>query len=166
MTAEDFKREAETLLPILTTVAQRYMPRREDAEDVAQDVLMKLWGMLDELHSPMAALARVLTRNFCIDRIRRHHDTVELTPTSDRIMTAASRNSDNPQQEMIDRMMLSIEHLPLKQQLVLRLRHMDGLSTAEISKLTGDSEVAIRQSLSRARQGVRRLYTKSTTSRK
>lgn len=163
MTAEEFKREAETLQPILTTVAQRYLSRLEDAEDVAQDVLMKLWNMLDELHSPMAALARVLTRNFCIDRIRRHHTTVEINSASDRITALNYHNTDNPQQEMIDRMMQSIEHLPPKQQLVLRLRHMEGLSTAEISKLIGDSEVAIRQSLCRARQGVRTFYIKSTT---
>lgn len=163
MTAEEFKREAETLQPILTTVALRYLSRQEDAEDVVQDVLMKLWDMLEELHSPMAALARVLTRNFCIDRIRRHHNTVELNSENSKIIALNNSNTDNPQQEMIDQMMQSIEHLSPKQQLVLRLRHMEGLSTAEISKLTGDSEVAIRQSLCRARQGVRILYMKSTT---
>lgn len=157
MTAEDFKQEAENVRPLLDDIAQRYLHNKEDAEDVVQDVLVKLWAMLDDLHRPIGALARVLTRNLCIDHIRRHPILLELD--SAKVQTVPP---PNPQNEMIERMMSVVEHLPPKQQLILRLRHMNGMSITEISQLTGDSEANVRKILSRARLGVRALYGKST----
>lgn len=157
MTAEEFKQETESVKALLTDVARRYLHSKEDAEDIVQDVLVKLWDMHDELHRPMTALARVLARNLCVDHIRRHPVLLELN--------AANIKEDGlslqPQNEMIERMMQVVEHLPPKQQLILRLRHMNGMSFTEISQLTGDSEANVRQILCRARQGVRDLYSKS-----
>lgn len=153
MTAEEFKQEAESMQENLRVIALRYLHNKEDAEDIVQDVLLKLWGMRDDLHRPVVALARVLTRNFCIDYIRRHPTLLELNA-----MKAQDTPSPNPQNEMIDRMIKVMELLPPKQQLILKLRHMNGLSFTEISQLTGDSEANVRQILCRARQGVRALY--------
>lgn len=168
MTAEEFKREAEKLQPILVGVAERYLHNREDAEDIVQDVCVKLWGMLDDLRLPLAPLARVLTRNFCVNHIRQHTDLQELDSESGSavLRNARSENDEaeygasSPQQEMIDRMMRSVEHLPPKQQLVIRLRHMEGMTTADIARLTGDTEANVRQTLCRARQNIRKLYNK------
>lgn len=157
MTAGDFKQEAEKVQPLLIATAQRYLHNKEDAEDVVQDVLMKLWAMLDDLHRPIIALARVLTRNLCIDHIRRHPILLELD--SAKVQTVPA---PNPRNEMIEHMMSVVEHLPPKQQLILRLRHMNGMSVAEISHLIGDSEANVRQILCRARKGVRTLYSKNT----
>lgn len=153
MTAEEFKQEAESMQENLRVIALRYLHNKEDAEDIVQDVLLKLWGMRDDLHRPVVALARVLTRNFCIDYIRRHPTLLELNA-----MKTQDTPSPNPQNEMIDRMIKVMELLPPKQQLILKLRHMNGLSFMEISQLTGDSEANVRQILCRARQGVRALY--------
>lgn len=164
MTAEEYKQEAEELRPKLTREAMRYLHSREDAEDVVQDALVKLWNMLEDLHSPMARLAHILTRNLCIDHIRRHRDLPQLADTDNAQILNIGNDMRNAraQAEMIERMMRSIEHLPPKQQLVLRLRHLDGMSTADIAQLTGDNEAAIRQTLCRARQGVRKMYTKAS----
>lgn len=156
MTAEEFKQEMESVKPLLTDVAQRYLHNKDDAEDIVQDVLIKLWGMRDELHRPMIALARILTRNLCIDHLRRHPVLLELNAVH-----AKEGTSLSPQYEMIERMMDVVDHLPSKQQLVLRLRHMDGMSFTEISQLTGDSEANVRQILCRARQSVKTLYCKN-----
>lgn len=153
MTAEEFQQESGSVQPTLISIARRYLHNKEDAEDIVQDVLVKLWGMRDELHRPMTAFASVLTRNHCIDHIRRHPVLLELNAVKGEETAPA-----NSQGEMIERMMKVMEHLPPKQQLILRLRHMNGMSFAEISQLTGDSEVNIRQILCRARQGIRTLY--------
>lgn len=162
MTAEEYKQEAEELRSKLTHEAMRYLHNKEDAEDIVQDALLKLWDMLDDQHSPMARLAHVLTRNLCIDHIRRHPELAQLNgPSCPQIFNIGTdAGAARTQNEMIERMMQSIGHLPPKQQLVLRLRHMDGMSTAAIAQLTGDNEAAIRQTLCRARQGVRKMYTK------
>lgn len=156
MTAEDFKQETEGIKSILTEMAQRFLHNKEDAEDIVQDVLIKLWGMRVELHRPMIALARVLTRNLCIDHLRRHPVLLELNAVN-----AQEGTSSSSQSEMIERMMNVVDHLPPKQQLVLRLRHMNGMSFTEISQLTGDSEANVRQILCRARQNVKAIYCKN-----
>lgn len=158
MTAEEFRKEAEQVQPNLISVAEHYLHRKEDAEDIVQDVLLKLWGMLEELHHPMDPLARVLTRNLCINHIRKHPDLLELDESREKNLYSFTES--DAKQEMIERMMHSIEHLPPKQQLIIRLRHMDGMSTSEISQLTGDTEAAIRQTLCRARQGIKKFYIK------
>lgn len=160
MTAEEFKQETESLRHLLIGQAMLLLHHKEDAEDVAQDVLAKLWDMRDDLHRPVAPLARVLTRNFCIDRKRRSPHLLELDSNQ---TIGALQDTDSVQQnELIDRMMRTMEHLPPKQQLILRLRHMDGLSTADISQLTGDTEANIRQILCRARQEMRKMFMETS----
>ena len=51
-----------------------------------------------------------------------------------------------------------IDTLPAAQQVVLRLRHIDGMPMADIARLTGSSEAAVRKTLSRARMAVRKHY--------
>ncbi len=161
MTEEEYKREAGTLRPQLSSVALRYMHNKEDAEDMVQNVLIKLWNMRSELHTPMGPLAKVLTRNLCIDCLRHHPGLAQLNDSYHQgiLEKAIDTNTTQAKNEMIDRMMQSIAHLPPKQQLILRLRHMDGMNMKEIAQLTGDSEASIRQTLCRARQGVRKFYT-------
>ena len=46
------------------------------------------------------------------------------------------------------------------QQTILRLRHIEGMEMKEIAELTGSTEVAIRKTLSRARQTLKQQYQK------
>lgn len=71
MTKEVFQQVAQRLRPRLTEQARRYLTDGEDAEDVVQDVLLRLWQMHERLHPPIDSLASVLTRNICIDWLRR-----------------------------------------------------------------------------------------------
>ena len=163
MTAEEFKQETGQIQPQLIAVAKHYLPHQEDAEDIVQDVLAKLWGMCDELHCPMVALARILTRNFCIDHLRRRPNVIDMEAyDKDKLNSLPAPPSAPPTaNEAIERMMTCMEHLPPKQQLVLRLRHMEGMSNADIAQLMNMSEDAIRQTLCRARKSVRDLFIKN-----
>ena len=58
--------------PALLRMATRYLEDSDDAEDVVQDVLLKLWflrGKLDKYRS-VDALAIVITKHLCINCIR------------------------------------------------------------------------------------------------
>ena len=152
MTQEEFKEEAQRLRPQLMLTARRYLGD-DDAEDTVQDVLLRLWQMVGELRQPFDALALRLTRNLCIDKVRRKKPTVMLTDSSE---TDQAENDD----ERIERMMAVVSTLPDLQQTVLRLRHLEGMEMNEIADLIGSSEVAIRKALSRARQAVKQKYLK------
>ena len=152
MTQEEFKEEAQRLRPRLMLTARRYLGD-DDAEDTVQDALLRLWQMVGELRQPFDALAQRLTRNLCIDKVRRKKATVTLTANGE---TDEADDDD----ERIERMMAVVSTLPDLQQTILRLRHLEGMEMNEIADLTGSSEVAIRKALSRARQAVRQKYMK------
>ena len=152
MTQEEFKEEAQRLRPRLMLTARRYLGD-DDAEDTVQDALLRLWQMVGELRQPLDALALRLTRNLCIDQVRRRKPTVMLTDSGG---TDLADGDD----ERIERMMVVVSTLPDLQQTILRLRHLEGMEMNEIADLTGSSEVAIRKALSRARQAVRQKYLK------
>ena len=152
MTQEEFKEEAQRLRPRLMLTARRYLGD-DDAEDTVQDALLRLWQMVGELRQPFDALALRLTRNLCIDQVRRRKPTVVLTDSG-------GTDQADGDDERIERMMAVVSTLPDLQQTILRLRHLEGMKMNEIADLTGSSEVAIRKALSRARQAVRQKYMK------
>lgn len=156
MTPEEFQNEATSLRPDLLGEALRYVRRQDVAEDIAQDCLMRLWGMRGELHSPMAPLARVVVRNLCLDFIRRspHVEDVTLIGNADDGKETAQRH------EAAERMMDIVTELPVVQQTVLRLRHIEGREMADIANTLAMSEAAVRKALSRARMAVREMYLK------
>ena len=153
MTTETFKKEAQRIRTMLVRLAVGILRDSEEAEDVVQDVLLRLWQMRDQLKMPIEPLAKVLTRNRCIDFIRRKKPATELT-------IAIYQEENEAQRERIERMMKVIETLPDLQQTILRLRHMEGMDSKEIAELTGSTEVAVRKALSRARQAVRDKYNR------
>lgn len=154
MTADEFQKEATSIRPRLAAEARRYLSSPDEAEDVVQDALLRLWDMREKLRSPMAQLAIVTVRHLCVDRLRKSPQT-----TSAENIRLPDNNDDN--HEAVERMMKIISTLPETQQTILRMRHIEGLEMASIATLTGMSEAAIRQVLSRARRAVREKYMKT-----
>ena len=146
MTTEQFSQEAGRMRPMLLGVARRMLDD-DNAEDVVQDALLKLWQIRDEVDN-LPGMARVIVRHRCLDIIRRQPPMVSLTDTD----TADEEN--DIKDERIERMMALVETLPTMQQTVLRLRHMQGMEMRDIANIIGASEVAVRQSLSRARRAI------------
>ena len=158
MTQEEYKDEVRRIRPKLLSVARRYVGD-DDAEDTVQDVLLRLWQMLDELRLPVDALATVLVRNQCVSQLRKQRHAVALPATiaSDGFSVGVATDSTD---ENLDRLMAIVESLPSMQQTILRLRHIEGMEMSDIAEMTGSNEVALRKVLSRARQAVRLQFLK------
>lgn len=157
MTTEEFEHEAGLLRPMLVATAARMLGSDSRAEDAAQETLAKLWMMRGELRSPMAALARAVVRNLCVDSIRRRRAVTVPLSEEQRGMTAPDASDD-----VLEHVMAVVGRLPAAQQIVLRLRHIDGMATADIARLTEASEASVRKTLSRARMAVRKHYIEGT----
>ena len=156
MTTEEYQNEAANLRPSLLSEALQYVRRNDVAEDIVQDCLVRLWDMCSDLRSPMAPLAKVVTRNLCLDYLRRTPHTEDVT-----ILGKADETDDTTQRhEAVERMMDIVTELPLVQQTVLRLRHIEGREMSDIAHTLGMSEAAVRKALSRARMAVRDRYLK------
>ena len=150
MTTEEFKQEAQAIRPQLINQARRYLGDTDEAEDVVQDALLRLWQMREQLSSPLVRMAVVVTRNLAIDHLRRRRPAASLE-----LVAAEEEPQVDPRTE---RILAIVDTLPLLQQTVLRLRHMEDMEMADIAELTGSNEVAVRKTLSRARQAVREKY--------
>jgi|SRR5574344_404068 RNA polymerase sigma-70 factor (ECF subfamily) len=150
MTVDEYKLEVKRIRPGLVVTALRYMGDADEAEDVVQDVLLKMWQLIDTLQLPLDRFGNILVRNRCIDALRRKPQMAVISED----ISAPQNEAD----ERLDKVMAIIRHLPDMQQTVVQLRHMDGLEMSEIAALMGTSEVAVRKTLSRSRQAILKSF--------
>ena len=156
MTNEEFEISMQRLRPVLIVEAKRYRGDTDEAEDMVQDAMMRLWQMCAQLKSPVNGLARILVRNLCLDTIRRRKPREEIVSLPSMV---SNEDSERMEHERIERMMTIVEGLPNVPQTILRLRHMEGMEMKDIARLLQMEEAAVRKALSRARQTVREKLT-------
>ena len=148
MTTEAFQQQAGELRKQLVSIAHKYMGNTDEAEDIAQDAMVKLWLMREQLTLPIAGMASIVTRNLCIDALRKKHQTIDIAQLPDE----ADLSDDG---EQIEQLLKVIDSLPSTQRTILRMRHLQGMEMREIALVLGSTEVAVRKTLSRARKVVR-----------
>ena len=142
--------EVKAVRPTLLSVARGILGSDEEAEDVVQDAMLRLWQLRDEPIRNVRGFARVVVRNLSLSKVRQRRVTVDIA----RADVANDNESESARNEQIDRMMELVDALPTMQQTVLRMRHMQEMTMADIASLIGTSEAAVRQSLSRARRSI------------
>lgn len=158
------QKEFETLIrqirPKLYAEALRLLTDGDEAEDVTQETVLKLWTIRQQLEAyrSVEALAVVMVRRLALSRKR----VATTIPLSDWQQTDTD-SIDSPEdllisQEEETKIIRMISTLPDAQQTVLRMKHIDGLETSEIARITGSSEEAIRQNLSRARKKILKMF--------
>lgn len=163
MPASLFKQLLLPLYPRLQRVALRLLGNAEDAEDMVQEVYMKLWSKRDALPDvkDVEAYCVTLTKNMCIDRLRiAEADKADVDEVP--IMLAATDDVE-AQVEMhdaVEQVKRIIGTLPEHQQQVITLRDMEDCSFEEIAEQTGLTAVNIRMLLSRARKTIRERFKK------
>lgn len=161
MPASLFKQLLLPLYPRLQRVALRMLGNVEDAEDMVQEVYMKLWGKREELPDVqnMEAYCVALTKNMCIDRLRLAEvDRVDVDDVPLSLAAADDVASLLERQDTIEQVKLIIETLPEKQQQVVTLRDIRDCTFEEIEEQTGLTAVNVRALLSRARKTIRERF--------
>lgn len=154
-----------TVLPLrskLFNYARKLTDDTSDAEDVVQEVMIKLWNIRQKLeeYNSVEALAIKITHNLCMDMWRsKKPDALSL----DQVQTAT--RSLNPEHllEGKDEFRLIneiISSLPTLQQTIIRMKDVEEYEAEEIAEITGCSPEAVRSNLSRARKKVRDIYIK------
>lgn len=155
MTYEEF---CSTWIPLgesLLPAAAGILGSLDDAEDVLQDLYVKLWRQrdtLDSVHNPSGYAMRVL-KNMCVDFLRAKRPDV---PLPEELEGFGSPDSRMEERERIRCLASDILKLPRTQRQVLEMRTMQGLSYEEISRETGISQLSLRVLLSKARKTLRK----------
>jgi RNA polymerase sigma-70 factor (ECF subfamily) len=139
----------------------RMLGSLHDAEDVAQETMLKAWRSLDRFErraSVRTWLYRIAT-NACLDELdrrpRRAEPVVEPYPDArlqDIVSPVADPAARYAQREGMELAFLtSIQRLPGRQRVVLILRDVLGWSGAEIAELLESTVAAVNSALQRAR---------------
>ena len=155
---------AREMRPVIVAHAKRITGSADEAEDVAQDTLLKLWSMRESLDSynSLRSLSMVITRNECIDRLRRKGaDSLPLDKVEISAGKMAEADSRIKADEYADATNRILDSLPPSWQVVMRMRHVEDMETTEIARLIGSSEQSVRVILSRARKRIKDIFVNS-----
>jgi RNA polymerase sigma-70 factor (ECF subfamily) len=142
----------------------RMLGSLHDAEDVAQEALLKAWRSLDRFErraSLRTWLYRIAT-NACLDELERRPRRAEVAvdPYPDARLADAGSPVADPEARYAQRegielaFLTSIQRLSGRQRAVLLLRDVLGWSGTEIAELLGSSVAAVNSSLQRARAAI------------
>lgn len=162
MEQEQFKKEVLPSRGKLLSYARRLLDDSEDAEDVIQEVFLKLWYMRDELehYHNIMALSVQMTKHLCLNRIKACERKQEELSDTFFVSDSPTPYKQLEQKDSVEKVMRIMDKLPGLQQTMLRMKHVDGLEVEDIAQLTGSTPEAIRMNLSRARKRVKELFLK------
>ena len=150
----------------LYRLAFRLLQNVQEAEDVVQDSMIRIWNKRQEWDQwqSIEAYCMIAVRNSCLDRLRKQR----LRPVREESAWDISSKEKDPEEKMMDKeTMIQIRRcmsaLPQNQQLVVHLREVEGLSYNEIAEILDMSMDQVKVNLFRGRNAIRQSITKQTT---
>ncbi|NIG56124.1 RNA polymerase sigma factor [Chitinophaga sp. Cy-1792] len=160
MSLEIFLSQVVPVRTKLYRFAYRLLGNEEDAKDITQDALMKVWAMqgkMMELQNLEAWCMRV-TRNLALDKIKSRKYRVADTLDKASEMPAQHQTSPHAateRNEVMNKVHTAINSLPEKYRTIMQLRDMEGLSYQEIADTLDIDVNDVKVNLHRARKSVR-----------
>ena len=160
MHSTDFKARVYPLQDNLLRLAYSMLHNKEEAEDVAQEIMLRLWKRkesLEELDN-LKAFALKITKNLCLDKIKLRKKVVG--EIENMAIISQSRNPEEIVEtaNTVATFFDILKMLPEQQQLIVHLRNVEGLSFEEIEAITELNINVIRVTLSRARKSINEIY--------
>ena len=153
-------------------MARRMTRDRGRAEDVVQDVLVRLWRSLGNFDTarPFRPWLMTVARNACLNAIaRKRLPTVSVHTCRDEngVPEPASTEPSAPEvaerRELLGQLADAIRQLPARYRRVVALRHIQGHSYREIARRLGRPSGTIKVWLFRARERLRRILGPART---
>ena len=150
-------------------IAYQFTGRREEAEEIAQEIFLRVFRSLhrfDQSTSFLPWLVRV-SRNLCIDeyrsRVREKAALVGEEPDPER--TADPRSSPERslrEREQEERIRIALQRLPEDLRVALVLRDLQGLSYSEIAVSMQVAEGTVKSRIHRARLELAEVLAKES----
>ena len=142
--------------------AMRLLGDRAEAEDVAQDAMLKLWRIAPDWRSGEAQVSTWLyrvTANMCIDRIRKRR-TTNFDDLPEMADDSASVIETMEQKERHEALQDALDQLPDRQKQAVVLRHIDGLSNPEIGQIMDITPRAVESLTARGKRALTALLSR------
>jgi RNA polymerase sigma-70 factor, ECF subfamily len=135
-------------------IARRMLKDDAEAEDVAQETLLRLWRNAANLQLGPGGVRPWLRRvasNLCIDRVRARRNTTVVDQVPEESEPAGQMRQLS-ERELGTRVDAALKALPERQRLALTLFHYEGMSQIEVGAVLGISDEAVESLLARARR--------------
>jgi RNA polymerase sigma-70 factor (ECF subfamily) len=147
------------------SIAYHFTLRREDADELTQEIFLKVFENLHRYDGrySLAAWIVSLARNLCIDQYRRRKRERSFVHVSDEAVLPMIPSSDDPaaqalQKERTKLLFEAIAELPEELAEILVLRDLDGLAYEEIGAALSLPDGTVKSRLFRARtEAARRI---------
>ncbi len=158
MNQQDFKTKILPIKNRLFRFALGIVGQAAEAEDVVQEVFIKLWNNRNQMAEivNVEAWCITATRNLSIDKLRsKHQRMVPMSAGFDLSDQAATPYETTVSHDVFDQVRNLMNRLPDKQRDIMQLRDIEGLSYQEIAESLNVPMDQVKVYLFRARKAVR-----------
>lgn len=130
----------------------------DNAEDLVQEVMLRLWNKREQLEAEdkLKSLAITMIHNLFLDQQRHESHTATMPEQID--IAVNDRSAELRDEARLIRNI--VDQLPPLQQQIFRMKEIEGYTAEEIMQITGCSADNLRRNLSRARTKIRETYIK------
>ncbi len=155
------------LYPLVMRIVHSHLPRRMDAEDLAQIVFVKVFQKIEQYHgdAPFQHWVSRIAVNTCLNEIRSEKARPELrwADLSEDQASALDRVLDQKEEQSVDEQSATrelaaklLETLPPRDRTILTLLDMEGHTVAETAQITGSAAAVVKIRAFRARIKLRK----------
>ncbi|SFM44900.1 RNA polymerase sigma factor [Shimia aestuarii] len=144
------------LTPRVFSHAYRVLGDRDEAEDVAQEALIRLWKVAPDWRQGEAKVTTWLYRvvaNLCTDRLRKARG-VALDAVAEPADDARGPAETLLEQARMDALQAALGELPDRQRQAVVLRHIEGLGNPEIAEILEISVEAVESLTARGKRAL------------
>lgn len=139
---------------------------KEVAEDLTEDVFIKSWTRISSVQAEsFGGWLYSIARNTLIDHYRKQKDTVDLSEIED-LIESPQNVVDETDLQLNQKILLDlIRKLTPEQQIIMKLKFLEGMENEEISEMISKSEGSIRVVQHRAIQRLQELMAEHLAGR-
>ena len=149
-----FEQKARSWRQKALEVSQHYGAGKDEAEDIAQDVMLRLWQMHDELerYQSVEGIVALMAKH-----LLRNHQRRKPSETLDEAVVVSLLTSPQDELEMKEDdewLTKKLQQLPTTQRTLLYMRQVERRSHEEIATLLGIETTSVSTLLARARRAL------------
>jgi RNA polymerase sigma factor (sigma-70 family) len=142
--------------PRIVAQANRLLRDQAEAEDVAQDAMLRLWKIAPDWRQGEAKVSTWLYRivaNLCTDRLRKRR-SIGLDSIAEPEDGAPSVEASMQADERLRALHMGLAQLPERQRIAVTLRHIDELSNPDIAAAMGITVEAVESLTARGKRAL------------
>ena len=156
-----FRSLVETHQRMVFSLSLKMVCDEEEAKDIVQETFIRVWQSIGEYdpERPFATWLYTIATRLCLDRLKGMKRIVSL-PDDESVLRQFAANADSQRtlenSEWVAIVRQLTEGLSRKQRLVFTLCQLEGLSSQEVTQITGLDASQVKSNLYVARQTIRK----------